>query len=154
MIAFSLLRCAAAAALVGSFAACSIAAPYRVVDAEARGPALVIVTEAILGDVPEARAAFWRNVAAVTRGLKGQPGLIGYGLRRELFGDRAWTMTVWRDADAAAGFVWTPSHQRAMSEGGAALTGMRVVRYRLPPGARPGWPGALARLAAEGSGYR
>jgi heme-degrading monooxygenase HmoA len=150
------LAAAAFAALLGG---CTIATPYREASPTAGGePGAVVVvalTEATLGPDKAARAAFWDGVRAVQRDLPNQQGLLGHALRRELLGNRAWTMTVWESEAALDRFVASPAHRAAMRAGNPALAGQRFATVMRPRAAGPmPWAEALDVLAREGQSYR
>lgn len=129
---------------------CAIATPFRA-GGDAAGSegqtVLVVVTEARLGSDPAARAAFWEEVRLTDRAMARQPGVVGHSLRRELLGDRAWTLTVWSDSGSLDVFVLEGAHRRAMERAGKAVAAMRSVRFTVARTALPlGWEEALRRL--------
>jgi heme-degrading monooxygenase HmoA len=144
------------AALLGG---CTIATPYRPAapaEGSGAGEAVVIaLTEATLRPDRAARAAFWDGVRRVERDLPNQQGLLGHALRRELLGNRAWTMTVWESQEALDRFVTSPVHRAAIRAGDPALAGQRFATVTRPRTAGPlSWTEALDVLAREGQGYR
>jgi heme-degrading monooxygenase HmoA len=157
----SLPRLAALPLLASLLGGCTIATPWRASPAgeaaQADGPdtAVIVVTEARLGGSRADRDAFWQGVRAVERDLPNRPGLIGYALRRELFGDRAWTMSAWESEGHLAVFVLASTHRRAMAEGEPALIAMRSARLDRPRElGPPSWAEALDALDRAGQGYR
>jgi heme-degrading monooxygenase HmoA len=157
----TLPRLAALPVLASLVGGCAIATPWRASpageagQAEAGDPAVIVVTEARLGGSRAQRDAFWQGVRAVERDLPNRPGLIGYSLRRELFGDRAWTMSAWESEGHLYGFVFASTHRRAMADGDAALIAMRSVRLDRPrEKGPPSWAEALDALDRAGEGYR
>lgn len=143
------------AALLGG---CAIATPYRAAAPPGGSEgevAVIALTEATLGPDRAARAAFWDGVRAVERDLATQPGLLGHSLRRELLGNRAWTMTVWESEAALDRFVASPVHRAAMRAGNPAIAGQRFATLARPRAAGPlTWAEALDVLAREGQSYR
>lgn len=154
-LAPSALVAAAFAALLGG---CSIATPYREArpaGQEAGETVVIALTEATLGPDAKARAAFWQGVWAVERDLANHPGLLGHSLRRELLGDRAWTMTVWESEAALDRFVASPVHVAAIRAGSPALAGQRFATVTRPRAEAPlRWAEALDVLARQGQSYR
>lgn len=146
------LATAALAALTG----CTIATPYRA-GSESAPPSpdarrVVVITHAVLDR--QARAEFDRQTRRVAESLRGQPGLIGYSLRRELLGDEVWTMTEWRDEAARARFVASPIHREAMAGGASALRSVRFARIELPAAQLPlTWSRALELLEQHERSY-
>jgi heme-degrading monooxygenase HmoA len=157
----SLPRLAAVPLLAALLGGCSIATPWRAGSggepggAEGAETAVIVVTEARLGGSLADRDAFWQGVRAVERDLPKRPGLIGYALRRELLGDRAWTMSAWESEGHLAGFVYASVHRRAMADGDPALVAMRSARLDRPrEQGPPSWAEALDALDRAGEGYR
>jgi heme-degrading monooxygenase HmoA len=130
---------------------CAIGPPLRDVGGgmpSSTDPALLVaVTEATLGDDRDARARFWLGVRRVEAAMPAQDGLVGYALRREIFGSKVWTMTVWRTEADLDRFVKSDAHRTAVREGYAALVGMRSTRFSWDArrGA-PAWQDALSML--------
>ncbi len=111
------LRLAVAAAFAGALAGCAIATPYKTTDSGAAlpkdAPTVVAVTLAVVSDDRAARKVFWENVWRIERALPEQPGLLGYSLRQELLGNKAWTMTAWRSEEDLRRFAAaSASHRR------------------------------------------
>ena len=127
---------------------CSIATPLRwTVPADSAPEELFIsVTHAVLD--PAKRDAFDAGTKALFTTLAAEDGLLAYSRRKELFGDEAWTMTVWRDEAAHAAFVRSAAHRQAMREGRTALVRARFAEFEWPKASgRPNWRAALAALA-------
>lgn len=147
-----------AAALAFLLGGCTIATPFREAapaGPDAGGEVIVALTEATLGPDRAARAAFWDGVRAVEQSLPDQRGLVGYSLRRELLGSRAWTMTVWDSEEDLERFVRSPAHGRAMRTGSRAIAGQRFATVTRPRAAgRMPWAEALDVLERRGQGYR
>jgi heme-degrading monooxygenase HmoA len=147
-----------AAALALLLGGCTIATPFREASPagpEAGGEVIVALTEATLGPDRAARTAFWDGVRAVEQSLPDQRGLVGYALRRELLGSRAWTMTVWESEEDLARFVRSQAHGAAIRTGAPALAGQRFASVTRPRAAGPmPWAEALDVLERKGQGYR
>lgn len=127
----------------------AIATPYRTIARPKGDAVLVVVTEATLPPDRRVRAAFWRGVALSEADLVGRPGALGYAKRRELFGPRAWTLTVWDDVDGMRRFVGGEAHRAAIRAARADLLGERFARFETPASALPPpWSKALAGLDA------
>lgn len=139
-------------------AACAIATPYRATEAALSEPetdmVIFAITEASLSADRNARAGFWEGVAAVREALPEMPGLLGYSLRQEPFGDRVWTMTSWDGEENLRNFVLSPVHQRAIEMGTAALDDVRFARVLRRADQPPlTWEEALAALETGRRGY-
>lgn len=148
------LRAVLLAGLAAVLGGCQVATPWRQTaePTPATSELIVVVTAAALdGADREASARFWDGVWRVERSLGRQPGLVGYSLRRELLGDRAWTLTAWESEQALTLFMLSAEHGEAMRTGRGALRQVRTLRYTLPrDAAPPRWDDALARLATAG----
>jgi hypothetical protein len=71
-------------------------------------------------------------------------------VRRELFGDRIWTLSAWRDDDSLDRFLASPEHVRAVREGGVPRSSVVFVRVPLPKALLPlSWPQAERLLGDE-----
>lgn len=100
------------------------------------------------------RGGFDRNIPRVEDALGDAPGLIGFALRKELFGPRVWTMTVWTDEASMAAFVRGDVHRRAMDEGGEATVEFEFARAWVGVAEVPlPWERAEELLDAAGAGY-
>jgi heme-degrading monooxygenase HmoA len=132
----------------------SMAMPYRVVDpsaASSDAEVIVVITEVRLGGDRSTRSVFWSHVRHIEKALPGQPGLVGYALRREIFGTTAWTMTVWASDGAIADFMRSAVHRNAVQDGLPAVVVSSFVRFRRPAKAGPpGWPEVIAQLRTNG----
>jgi hypothetical protein len=89
-------------------------------------------------------------VLQVRRQLAGTPGLVGYSLDARPLTRRYWTLSVWEDRDALAGFVAASPHSEVMTRlrahmGQTRFTTWQIKGSTLPPR----WPDARARLDAE-----
>ncbi len=152
------LRVALAAVLAGALAGCAIATPYKTTDAGAAlpkdAPTVVAVTLAVVSDDRAARKVFWENVWRIERALPAQPGLLGYSLRQELLGNKAWTMTAWRSEEDLRRFVASPLHRQAIDATPSALVDSRFVRVARTNGQLPlRWDEALEELSRGRQGY-
>ncbi len=105
---------------------------------------VVALTHATLS---ERRRNFDEDVNLVANSLATTDGLIAYSLRKELLGDEAWTMTVWRDEAALEAFVASAVHQRAIRNSAQELAAARFWRFEIDRSMLPiSWETALARM--------
>ena len=140
---------------------CSVGTPFQTIEKADQSnlpgredARIAVVTEFVMGSDRAARGRFWDQVWTVERSLKNQPGLVGYALRRELLGDRAWTLTVWKDEQSIRNFVRSAAHQTAIAQVGSTALRMRFARFAVPANAPPpGWDEALAQLEKNGRAY-
>ncbi len=102
-------------AMLTGLAGCSIATPFRYAGptvTESAGSENLIVSLTMTEYKPgwKSRRVFWRHVGQVEKSLSDRPGLVGYSLRRQIIGNRAWTMTVWKDESSLLAFIRSPAH--------------------------------------------
>jgi quinol monooxygenase YgiN len=93
---------------------------------------------------------FFRGVSAVRRQLANAEGLIGYTLRAKPLARDYWTLSVWRDGSALREFMRTAPHAQLMSSLKPLMGPTKFVQWTISAAdGRPGWPGALERLASS-----
>ncbi len=142
-------------ALLSTFAlgGCAISTPFQGPGYDRRngvtiageGRVVVALTKAVLRDDGALRSTFWDYVLRVEASLPERAGFVGYSLRRELIGKRAWTMTVWSDEASRAAFVQSDVHQAAIGEAMGALACARFARLEVARDEVPiPWHRALA----------
>lgn len=138
---------ASAAGMLG-LSACSVALPFRQVNAPEQGSTAVLsVTHVTLKREQAARDVFFAAVKRVDAVMEQQPGLIGHGKRLELFGDEAWTISAWRSDEDVSAFVRSPIHRQAMQDAAGTYIDARVARIMMPAEDVPvSWQQALATL--------
>jgi len=150
-------------AMTTGLSACAIATPFkgpgfsagRGVTAPGTGPVTVAITQAVLGDDKAKRRSFWSNVGLIESSLDGQPGLIGYSLRRELLGDNTWTLTAWSNEDSLRAFVEDIPHQDAIRSSASGMTQARFARITVNREELPlSWSKAIEILEQQGRWYR
>ncbi|WP_348700831.1 hypothetical protein, partial [uncultured Limnobacter sp.] len=88
--------------------------------------AKLVVTHAF---VKEGKSGpFYSRSEAVVKSLQGQPGLLAYSVRRQLFGNQAWTLTLWESENSKSAFIRSSAHQLAMAEASSVLSCARFLR--------------------------
>lgn len=129
-------------------AGCTFATPYRSVAGQAAEPGetrVVALTHAVLD--PATRREFDRRTEAIFNVLGQQPGIVGYSVRRQFFGNEVWTMTTWRDEASRARFVASQMHRDGIAAGGGAVRLGRFARIEVPAAETPiSWSRALTLL--------
>ncbi|MDJ0711718.1 MAG: hypothetical protein QNJ14_15115 [Woeseiaceae bacterium] len=146
------------ATLVG-LAGCTISMPFRYADSAAReqgGSETLIVSLTMAEYQPgwKSRRVFWRYVGQVEESLADSPGLVGHSLRRQIIGNRAWTMTVWKDESSLRAFAGSPAHQDAIRQALPTLEDVRFARVELPAHEIPiSWEQAEQLLETHGRRY-
>lgn len=139
---------------------CVISTPFRgpgfvdgkVTQVAADTPVVISITNAKVDR--NTRGPFDDHVKRVVKGLPAQSGLIGFSVRRELFGDEVWTLTAWRSEADRARFVASPEHRAAMAAGGPALKSVRFSRVTVPAAELPlSWERVQQLLESNPRGY-
>ncbi len=64
------------------------------------------------------KTAFSDNLKTVLASLSNSPGLIGYSVRKQLFGNEVWTMSAWTTEEALYNFITSAAHRNAAEHGG------------------------------------
>ena len=108
------------------FTGCSsvpLSTPFKVISPiEKQQDSLVlVVTRAELKNDGKSSKLFNQHVKRIRQNIDNQKGLYGYSLRRELFGNTAWTMTLWKDENAIKNFKTSPFHLAAMTDANTIL---------------------------------
>lgn len=112
---------------------------------------LVAFTEVKTGGSFWDRRIFWSRVSDVRNSLHTNTGYLGGSIRREFFGDYAWTVTVWKDEDSLEKFIFDREHTRAMKEGDAAVAKGKFLRMWKPAREVPiDWDIAIPLIREEG----
>lgn len=138
---------------------CAVGAPFRktALARDAGWPAdrPVLVVLSATEHRPGMRGEFFKDTKAVLATMADQPGLVGYAVRFELFGKKAWTMTAWQDEASLAAFVRSPAHREAVRRSGETSQNIRFASVEVPLAALPlSWADAKSRLQAAAPGYR
>lgn len=89
---------------------------------------VLALTEVHITGQSKDKSTFWDRVMSVRNSLESNPGYLGSAIRREIFGSRAWTMTVWKDEESLDAFVYSREHERAMKDGAPAVK--KALFYR------------------------
>ena len=150
--------------LLGWLAGCTFATPFRgpgydsgrgiTLPLTEQDTVVVGLTHATLGDDGAKNAAFTGNIRKIVATMDRHEGLIGYSVRRQLFGNEFWTMTVWKDEASLIAFIRGREHDQAVLEGSPALADNVFARVILPREAIPlSWDQAEALLAKYGTPY-
>jgi len=103
---------------------------------------------------------FWDNNKILYKSLTTEeehPNLIGFQLKKEVFGPRAWTLTIWKDEESLKAFVRSDAHRKGMREGRDALIDgslARVVDIDLDRVLNIGWEELEGFLDKNDKGYK
>jgi heme-degrading monooxygenase HmoA len=139
---------------ISCFTSCKIATPFRGpgYDLEATQSTdqevVVALTHVVLGSDSAMNQKFWDFVFSIEKELPKTNGMLGYSIRKKLFSDEGWTMSVWIDEESLIKFVNSGLHKRAAEESGSAIKGVRYARIKLPKSQTPiSWEMAEELLA-------
>ena len=115
-------------------------------------PTTVIVA-VTAGDIePGETGAMFSELESVMDSLEERDGLIGFMVRKQTFGRRVWTMSVWKDDESLERFLASAEHRRAVRHGGLTRASVRNARARLPAARLPlSWGEATSLLEAPDS---
>jgi heme-degrading monooxygenase HmoA len=92
---------------------------------------VVGITHVTTGDDSSKNDLFWDHTMRVVDSLPSHSGYLGHKIRKQLFGNEAWTMTVWQDEDALQNFVSGEKHSDAIQNGLDAVVKARFVRFTI-----------------------
>ena len=90
---------------------------------------VVGITHVLLGDDEEKNELFWEKADSVIASLSNQQGYLGHRIRKKLFSNEAWTMTVWKNSSSLNEFVRSDIHSGAIRDGLSAVKQARSVRF-------------------------
>jgi len=136
--------------LSAGLSGCIVGTPWpritRSPDDLARQPVVLVLTRVVVDSAN--RGEFDRQNRRVLASMATHPGLIGFAARREVFGNRGWTMSVWADDEARVRFVGSAVHSEAMVQSRPSLRSVETRRLTLARQDLPqSWVQALALLA-------
>ena len=142
-------RALMALAVVPLLGACAISTPFprlKMSGAGADDQVVVVLTHIVVDS--NQRSEFDRQTRRVIDSLPSHSGMLGYSARRQIFGNEAWTMSMWASDADRAGFVRSAVHQEAIAKSAPAIVNIQLKRLSLTRKDVPaGWPRALELLA-------
>ena len=138
-------RIVMASILVGLLSSCKIGSQFKMVDGAANTvveladdePLILTITYIETGSDRAKNEVFWKHVRNVYGSMEQHDGLVGYAIRKELFGKKGWTMSVWKDEDSKTIFVQSKPHREAMKYGLPALTTTKFASVPIEPSQLP-----------------
>ncbi|MGB0696179.1 MAG: hypothetical protein ACPGOY_11060 [Rhodospirillaceae bacterium] len=136
--------------------ACTVSSPFdkRVATNQWPSSVLVAVTEVTLKTEGNNRDLFFDHVAKIDTALKTNQDLLAQSKRMEPLGDKAWTITVWRDKESMQAFVRSDVHRTAMKAAEDTYWDARFVNYeKSDPQLALSWDVALTALEDKGRQY-
>ena len=145
-------RALMALAVVPLLGACAISTQFsrlKMSGAGAEDQVVVVLTHIVVDS--NQRSEFDRQTRRVIDSLPSHSGMLGYSARRQIFGNEAWTMSMWASDADRAGFVRSAVHQEAIAKSAPAIVNIQLKRLSLTLKDVPaGWPRALELLAEPG----
>ena len=109
---------------------------------------LAIVTISATEHRQGQRRPFFEDTLKVLADLPSQPGLLGHAFRFELIGNKAWTITAWRDQASQDAFVHSPAHHTAVRRSPETTQNTRFVTLHRPLSSLPPrWPEILSLIS-------
>ena len=136
---------------------CRIATPFLISKDSANDPeknVIVSITYAQIADNSNKNKSFWKNVGLIKENAKENSGLIGISISKKIFGNEAWTMTVWETEEDLENFIISKRHSQAIDESEEALSNSKFARLKMKRKEIPlAWDKALNILAEQKSRF-
>lgn len=82
---------------------------------------IIGITYARLSKDKALRKLFFNHVRHINTTLANTDGYIGSAIRMQPFGDKAWTVSAWKDEASMKAFVYGEAHAKAMQQAGKAM---------------------------------
>jgi len=137
---------------------CRIATPFLIVKKPTNEPekmVIVSITYAKTGEESEKNKSFWKNVNLIKDNIKENSGLIGVSISKRIFGNEAWTMTVWEREEDLENFIISKRHSQAIDESEEALAISKFARLKMKRKEIPiDWEKAVNILADQKSRFQ
>jgi len=71
---------------------------------------------------------FWEHVFSIRNKMNENPGVLGVSIRKSIFSNKAWTMTIWEDESSLENFVEGERHRTAIKEGRTTILKTKFYR--------------------------
>jgi heme-degrading monooxygenase HmoA len=114
-------------------------------------PVIVGMTHVTVGDDRRRNDIFWDYTFRVADALSAHEGYLGHKIRKKIFGNEGWTMTVWKDEESLNDFVRGKAHADAIQNGLDAVSKARFARVTLKRSQIPlSWTDAEAIMKEKG----
>ncbi len=132
---------------------CRISTPFLISKDSKSDPeknVIVSITYAQIGDNSNKNKSFWKNVGLIKDNSKENSGLIGISISKKIFGNEAWTMTVWETEEDLENFIISKRHSKAIDESEEALAISKFARLKMKRKEIPlAWEKAVNILAEQ-----
>lgn len=114
-------------------------------------PVVVAMTHVTVGRDKKKNDIFWDYTFRVADALPEHDGYLGHKIRKKLFGNDGWTITVWKDEKSLDYFVHGKAHVDAIQNGLGAVAKGRFARVILQRSQIPlSWSDAEAIMREKG----
>ncbi len=135
--------------------ACTIGLPVPQLAEGAAGasePVVLVLTRVVVDT--EQRAEFDTQTRRVMASMAQHSGLLGYAVRRQLFGNQGWTLSVWANDESRAAFVRSAVHREAVDKSMPAMLTVELKRLTLARKDLPADWDSVFRMLANPDGLR
>jgi hypothetical protein len=125
---------------------CSYTAPFRRVEFISQDASVILTLSAVEHQKGQ-RKPFFTDTKRVLADLPNHAGLVGYSYRFQLFGNKAWTMTAWKDEASRDQFSQSPVHLSAVRNSPTTAQNMRFMSVTVSASSLPmSWDEAIRLL--------
>ena len=125
---------------------CSYTAPFRRVESISQDASVILTLSAVEHQKGQ-RKPFFTDTKRVLADLPNHAGLLGYSYRFQLFGNKAWTMTAWKDEASRDQFSQSPVHLSAVRNSPTTAQNMRFMSVTVSASSLPmSWDEAIRLL--------
>jgi hypothetical protein len=115
---------------------CSYTAPFRRVESISQDASVILTLSAVEHQKGQ-RKPFFTDTKRVLADLPNHAGLVGYSYRFQLFGNKAWTMTAWKDEASRDQFSQSPVHLSAVRNSPTTAQNMRFMSVTVSASSLP-----------------
>lgn len=140
-------------AVTGLLNACTIAQPLvlpQLPESEEAQKVFVAIADAVYQKNFSSRFRFWRQTFSVVDVLNEQPGFLALSTRIELLGNRATTMTAWKDRASMMRFAYGDGLHKDIVSNDTTLIDAVFYAAVFDADDLPSWQQALKLLDTEG----
>lgn len=125
---------------------CSYTAPFRRVESISQDASVILTFSAVEHQKGQ-RKPFFTDTKRVLADLPNHAGLLGYSYRFQLFGNKAWTMTAWKEKASRDQFSQSPVHLSTVRNSPTTAQNMRFMSVTVSASSLPmSWNEAIRLL--------
>ena len=97
---------------------------------------------------------FWEHVFSIRNKMNENPGVLGVSIRKSIFSNKAWTMSIWEDESSLENFVEGERHRTAIKEGRTTILKTKFYRSTIKYSELPiSWEDAERLVEEKGIEY-